>query len=280
MSHFQALLIAAIQGGTELFPISSLGHAVLVPWLLGWHIDSQGSAFLPFLVMLHVGTAAALLIYFWRDWWTLACSVVGLGPGWRVSESRRVAWLIVVATVPAVVVGGLLEHTLRRVFATPPLAAAFLAANGIMLLAGERLRQRRAAPRDKDIPAMHTRDALIIGCWQCLALLPGLSRSGATMVGGLLRGVGHEASAHFSFLIAFPIILAATVLEVPKLASLPSGSSGFGLASLAALVAGIVAFLSLALLMRYFRHDDNQPLRPFAVYCILAGGGCLAYSLS
>ena len=130
MTTLQALVIAVLQGATELFPVSSLGHAVLLPALLRWNIDPSGQAFLPFLVMLHVGTAAALLLFFWRDWWRLLCGLLGLGGRERVGESRRVLWLLIVATIPAVVVGGLLEHFLRRLFESAMVAAAFLAVNG------------------------------------------------------------------------------------------------------------------------------------------------------
>ncbi len=280
MTTLQAMIIAIMQGASELFPISSLGHAVIIPWLLGWRLDELGASFLPFLVMLHVGTAAALLAYFWRDWTGLAAGVLGLAPTGRVSESRRIAVLIIVATLPAVVLGGVLEPIIRRLFSTPSLAAIFLMLNGTMLFFGEHLRSRTAkSTSGKGISRMNMADAFAVGCWQCLALLPGMSRSGATMVGALLRGVNHEVSAHFSFLIAFPIILAATVLEIPKLLHSSSGSHVIGLASLAAIVAAIVAFLSLSVLMRYFRSDDRQPLRPFAIYCLLAGGFCVAFSL-
>ena len=272
MTPVQALSVAVIQGATELFPVSSLGHAVVLPKLLGWNIEQQGPAFLPFLVMLHVGTAAALLIYFRRDWWALCHSVLGFGPTWQVEESRRVAWLVVVATLPAVVVGGLLEHSLRRIFATPVLAAGFLVANGVLLLAGEWLRSRPSLPqKGKPLSALTKTDAFIIGLWQCLALLPGLSRSGATMVGGILRGIDHEGSAHFSFLIAFPIIIAATCLELPKLARTGASAATFELAGLCALVSGVVALISTAFLMNYFKHHDRRALLPFAVYCILFG---------
>ena len=272
MTPFQALTVAIIQGATELFPVSSLGHAVVLPSLLGWNLDQQGPGFLPFLVMLHVGTAAALLAYFRRDWWALLRSILGSGPDSQIRASRRLGWLVVIATIPAVIAGGALEHLLRRIFATPALAAAFLVGNGILLLAGEWLRARSTAPQaGKPITALTRTDALIIGVWQCLALLPGLSRSGATMVGGILRGVNHEGSAHFSFLIAFPIILAATVLEIPKLvrSDVPSGT--LELATICAAVSGVVAYASTALMMNYFKHNDRQALAPFAIYCILFG---------
>jgi undecaprenyl-diphosphatase len=277
MDTLHAVAIAVLQGATELFPVSSLGHAVLVPALLGWPVDQQAPGFLPFLVMLHVGTAAALLAYFWRDWWMLAIGVVGLASPHQVGESRRVAWLIIVATIPAIILGGAFEHPLRRLFGSPLMAAAFLVINGAMLIMGERLRGRGERP----LSSLRAADALAIGIWQCLALLPGISRSGATIVGALLRGVDHESAAHFSFLIATPIILAATVLEVPKLlhADVPSGA--FSVAALAAVVAGLVAFLSTWLLMHWFRRQDerheNWALDPFGWYCLAVGGGAITY---
>ena len=253
MDMFQAVWVAILQGATELFPVSSLGHAVIVPALLQSSLDQSAPEFLPFLVLLHVGTAVALLAFFWRDWLALLRGVLGAGPRAEVAESRRVLLLIVVATIPAVVVGGLLEHRLRLLFASPLTSAGFLVANGVLLIACERLRGR---PAGRAAAALRMGDALAIGLWQCLALIPGLSRSGATIVGGLLRGFDHAAAAHFSFLIATPIIIGATVLEVPKLLheSVPPGT--FETASLAAVVAGITALISTWLLMRFFRRHD------------------------
>lgn len=275
MNHVQAIVIALLQGTTELFPVSSLGHAVVLPALLGWNIDQRGPAFLPFLVMLHVGTAAALLLYFWRDWLALLLGVLGVGDPARAGDSRRLLMLIVVATLPAVVVGFVLEHAVRGLFGSPLVAAAFLAVNGLLLLFGERLRARAAAPRA--MASMTMTDALTIGLWQCTALVPGISRSGATIVGGLLRGIDHEDAARFSFLIATPIILGATALEVPKLlhGAMPAGT--LRIATTAAVVAGLTALLSTAALMRYFRRHDDWALNPFAYYCLVAGLGSLAY---
>jgi len=272
MTAFQAMVIAVLQGATELFPVSSLGHAVILPRLLGWQLDQHGTAFLPFLVMLHLGTAAALLLYFWRDWWALALGSLGMLDAHRVRESRRILWLLVIATIPAAVLGFALERRLRDVFGTPLLAALFLIANGLLLLFGERLRGRAASAEPRAIASLTPTDALTVGLWQSLALLPGISRSGATIVGGLLRGVDHATAAHFSFLIATPIILAAALKEVPKLvhAGLPAGT--FELAAAASLVAGVVAFASTAFLMRYFRGHDQWALNPFAYYCLAAGG--------
>jgi undecaprenyl-diphosphatase len=276
MDTIEAILIALLQGATELFPVSSLGHAVIVPALLNWSMDQRAPEFLPFLVMLHLGTATALLLYFWRDWWALLLGVLGLSASaHQVRESRRVLLLIIVATIPAVVIGFVLEKFLRTLFGTPVIAAAFLAVNGLLLLFGERIR----GIGDRPLSSLTTMDALAIGAWQCTALIPGISRSGATIVGGLLRGVNHEGAAHFSFLIATPIILGATVLEVPKLlhAQVPPGT--LQVAALAAVVAGVTAFLSTAFLMRYFRKHDDIALNPFAIYCIVAGLGSVAWLL-
>ena len=271
MTYLHAILIAVLQGATELFPVSSLGHAVVVPALLGWHLDQRAPAFLPFLVLLHLGTAAALLAYFWRDWWDLGIGVLGASTPQRVRESRYILLLLMVATLPAVVLGAAFEHRLRELFGSPLVVAALLAANGLLLLAGERLRQRDAGAEPRPLATLTVGDALVIGMWQCLALLPGLSRSGATITGGLLRRLDHAAAAHFSFLIATPIILAATVKEVPRLlhAGMPPGT--LGVAAMAAVVAGLVALASTAFLMRYFRNNDRWALNPFAFYCIVAG---------
>lgn len=281
MTTLQAILIAALQGATELFPVSSLGHAVILPALFRWGIDQRSTAFLPFLVMLHLGTAVALLLYFWRDWLALGLGLLGVSGAHQAQEARRVFLLIVVATIPAVVVGFSLEHFLRGLFGSPLVAAVFLALNGLLLLFGERLRVAAIADMDegghKPISHLTMTDALVVGIWQCAALIPGISRSGSTIVGGLLRGVDHARAAHFSFLIATPIILGATALEVPKLlrASMPEGVAVQ--AALAAVVAGVVAFLSTAFLMRYFRDHDFSALNPFAYYCIAAGLGSAAY---
>jgi undecaprenyl-diphosphatase len=275
MTALQAIAIAILQGATELFPVSSLGHAVVIPALLHWNIDQRGSAFLPFLVMLHTGTAAALLLYFWRDWWALATGVLGLSNAHQNGESRRVFLRIVVATIPAVILGFALEKFFRGLFGSAVVAAAFLVVNGLLLLFGERLRGRG----DRPLSSLTIADALVIGIWQCAALIPGISRSGATIVGGLLRGIGHEGAAHFSFLIATPIIIGATVLEVPKLlhADIPEGV--FTLSAIAAAIAGVTAFASTAFLMRYFRAHDDWALNPFAYYCFVVGLGALGLLL-
>jgi undecaprenyl-diphosphatase len=281
MNYLHALVIAFLQGATEMFPVSSLGHAVVVPALLGWNFDEHAPVFLPFLVLLHLGTAAALLAYFWQTWWELAIGLLGISGRERARESRYILLLLVIATVPAVLVGGILEHAIRRLFETPITAAIFLVANGILLISGEHLRRRSPVRVDRAVRPIATLskvDAIMIGLWQCLALLPGVSRSGATIVGGLLRGIDHETSARFSFLIALPVILGATALEVPKLLKTTVPAGTFQIASVAAVVAGVTALVTTALLMKWFRGNDRWALDPFGWYCIVAGlvsGGVL-----
>ncbi len=203
--------------------------------MLDWRLDQRSPEFLPFLVLLHTGTAMALLLYFWRDWLGLLRGVLGADGPARAAESRRLFILIVVATVPAVVLGFVANHFFRALFAAPLFAAAFLVVNGLLLVFGERLRGAAAGGPSRPLSAMTIGDALTVGVWQCGALLPGISRSGATIVGGLLRGFNHVDAAHFSFLIALPIILGATVLEVPHLlhasvaaGRVPAGADGGG----------------------------------------------------
>ena len=284
MTAVQAIFTAILQGVTELFPVSSLGHAVLLPALLGWRIDQHAPGFLPFLVVLHLGTAAALLIYFWRDWIQLLLAVLGRGESAERGSALRLLGLIIVATIPAVIVGFAFETALRRLFGAPPVAAVFLIVNGLLLFAGERLRRRAAGQAKAGLEGSATGldrlgwgGALLIGLWQCTALIPGISRSGATMVGGLLAGLHHKEAARFSFLIATPIIAGAGVLEVPKLLRHGAAAGFTGLAVLSGIVAGIVAYASIAFLMRYFRRHDFEALDPFAWYCWAAGLGALAW---
>ena len=216
MSIWQAFWLALLQGTTEILPVSSLGHGVILPSLLGWNIDQEAPTFLPFFVVLHLGTATALLLFFRREWIsvirgffrTLATRKLAGDP------DGRLAWLLLAGTVPAGVVGLLFEKALSANFARPELAASFLVLNGVVLLIGERLRRRRAKSGASELSLWQ---AIAVGTSQVLALIPGISRSGVTVVGGLASGLGAEAAARFSFLLATPIILAAGVLEVPKL---------------------------------------------------------------
>jgi undecaprenyl-diphosphatase len=273
MDTLHAILVAIIQGATELFPVSSLGHAVVLTALFDWQLDQKSDSFLPFLVLLHTGTAAALLAYFWRDWLAIFRGVVGLASAHEVREARRVFLLIVIATIPAVILGFVFNKFFRDLFASPLVVAGILVLNGLMLLVAERLKGFGTRP----LSGLTMKDALVIGCWQCGALFPGISRSGATIVGGMLRGVDHEDSAHFSFLIALPIIVGATVLEVPHLLRASVAPGVLSLAVVAAVVAGVVAYASTWFLMRYFREHDKWALNPFGYYCVAFGLVSLAW---
>ena len=270
MSALQVVLLAIIQGVTELFPVSSLGHAVILPPLLHWSLREDDPGFLPFLVVMHLGTAAALLVYFWRDWVEFGRAVV-LNRGARPAAERALFWRVVVATIPAVIVGFLLEKTLRRVFASAEIAAAFLIVNGLVLFVAERLKARTVSRR---LDELGWGQALLIGILQCAALIPGISRSGVTMAGGFLSGLDHADAARFSFLTATPVILGAGVLEVPKL---HKAGSHFGAVALGAgIIAGVVAYVSLWLLMRWFKRHEFKAFDPFAYYCGAAGAVSLA----
>ncbi len=268
---FQAIVIAIVQGVTELFPVSSLGHAVILPHLLGWNIAQDSPTFLPFLVMLHVGTALALLIYFWRDWWVLLSSLLPGAAGEARSESRHVLLLIVLGTIPAGILGLIFRKGLGTLFADFHVAAVLLILNGVLLAVGEFLRRRAGSAQ---LATVRPWQAVAIGTSQAIALLPGFSRSGATMVGGLLVGLEHQSAARFSFLLATPIILAAAVLEVPTLLR-PESRATLGPALIGGLVAGVLAYLSTLLLMRYFKRQEVNALLPFAAYCVVVGLGAL-----
>lgn len=274
LTYVQAVVIGALQGVAELFPISSLGHSVLVPaWIGGrWHElvvqgdSGDGAPYLAFVVALHVATALALLVFYWRDYLAVVAALAASARSRRVETSeQRLAWLLVIACVPVGALGLAFEHPLRVLFAKPLAAAVFLTVNGLILAGGEALRRREAASREIDqIGAL---GAAGIGAAQSLALFAGISRSGVTMVGGLVRGLRHEDAAKFAFLLATPVILAAGVLKLPELAG-PHGRPILAQAVVGSVVAAVAAYLSVKFLTRYFH---NHTLLPFAVYCLVAG---------
>lgn len=272
MSLTEAVLLALLQGVTELFPISSLGHTVVAPALVGWTIDQRAPTFLPFLVMLHLGTATALLGFFWRDWLSIVRALVrsALRGSLSGDPEEHAAWMIVLATVPAGVLGVLFERQLKVLFGAPTIAATFLLVNGFVLFFGERVRRRRAAEASS-IGILGWREALVVGVAQSAALIPGISRSGTTMVAGLVAGLDHETAARFSFLLATPIILGAGLIEVPVLFG-TEGQQMLGIALAGAVAAGLAAWLSVAFLMRYFQVGR---LDPFAYYCWAFGASSL-----
>ncbi len=271
VTNWHLIVMAILQGITELFPVSSLGHAVLVPALLHWPMNRDAPWFLPFIVVLHLGTAAALLLFFWRDWWNILLSLARTR-GQPTEPDARLFWLLVLGTVPAGLIGLALHQRIRLLFGTLTVAAVALAINGILLIAGDALRRRR---RRYELERMGWRHSFLIGIAQALALIPGISRSGVTLIAGLGTGLDYAASARFSFLLATPIIGAAGLLEVPKLVHAPISHGLLVTIIGSGVVAGICAWLSTWFLMRYFRLREVTALRPFGVYCLLAAGAAL-----
>jgi undecaprenyl-diphosphatase len=276
ISYLQAVVLGLIQGAAELFPVSSLGHSVIAPKLLGWDIQQNDDAFLTFLVATHLATALVLLGFFRRDWARIVRGLWrsvrrrGIAPG---DTDARLGWFLILGTIPAGLLGLLLEHSLRRVFASPTSAAIFLFCNGLMLFGAERLRRGAPVRHDEHLSdervarELTPRRAIAIGTAQTIALLPGFSRSGATMAGGLLAGLSNEDAARFSFLLATPIIGAAAVLKLPDLLG-PQGDGLRGPALVGALCAAAAAYVSVRFLVRFF---ETNRLTPFAIYCCVAG---------
>jgi undecaprenyl-diphosphatase len=280
ISYPRAIVLGLLQGVSELFPISSLGHTVILPGLLGWNVHQDAPYFLSFLVATHLATAIVLFFFFWRDWVRI---LKGIGRSLRDrgiapdDADAKLAWLLVVGTIPAGLLGLLLQDTLRKAFASGATAAAFLIANGVLLYGAELLRRRAPQPEsDDDARIARTvsfRDGFLVGAVQSLALIPGFSRSGAAMAGGLLVGLSNKDAARFAFLLATPLIGAAGVLKLPQLLG-PDGDGVRGQALVAALCSAVTAYLAVRFLMRFF---ETKTLTPFAVYCLLAGIGATIY---
>ena len=278
ITYFQAILLGLLQGFSELFPISSLGHSVILPQLLGWNIHQNDPYFITFLIATHLATAIVLFIFFFRDWMRIFAGM------WRSLADRQIApdnhdaklgWLLVVGTVPAGLLGLLFQDSLRTVFASAQSAAFFLMLNGVMLYGAERLRRRAPVVETSDPLASDERisgetsyrDAVGIGAAQAIALIPGFSRSGASMAGGLLTGLSNEDAARFSFLLATPIIGAAALLKLPDLFG-ATGDGVRGQALAASLASAVTAWFSVRFLVKYF---ETNRLTPFAIYCFVAG---------
>jgi undecaprenyl-diphosphatase len=331
LNIWQTMFLALLQGVTELFPISSLGHTVILPGLLGWGDLVRNDSFLPLIVALHLGTSIALVLYFWRDWLQVVRTLItSVKEGEvRTGTEEWVSWLIIIGCIPAGLLGIFLEKPLKLLFASPLIAAALLVVNGSLLFAGERLRRRaeakalglssqkeevsgfpaprwealglprerrealglptrmwegqprqeRARPGPADglkadehprsfrpLASLTWKEALLVGLAQSLALLPGISRSGATMVAGLGVRLNHEDAARYSFLLGTPLIGAAALLEVPQL--LGQSASTLLLVGMGMVLAGVAAYLSTRFLMKYF---ETGRLDPFAYYCWAAG---------
>jgi undecaprenyl-diphosphatase len=291
LSWLEAGVVGAFQGVAELFPVSSLGHSVLIPAVIGgsWakdlNVSTPESPYLAFIVGLHVATAIALIVYFWRDWLRI---IGGLATSIARREVRtsdqRLAWLLVLATIPVGVAGLVGEHWFRTTLAKPVPTAVFLMVNGLVLLFAEQLRRRdpgidseyvdervTGPESDERLSAQSVVGAVAIGSTQILALAPGISRSGIAMVGGLVRGLSREDAARFSFLLATPVILAAGALKLGDLSG-PLGDGIRGQVLFGSVLSGVGAYLSVRFLTRYLA---NRSLRPFGVYCMVAGAVAL-----
>jgi undecaprenyl-diphosphatase len=261
MTWLQNILFALIQGVSELFPVSSVAHGVLTPYFMGWNLSPQflKEHFLPYVVMLHLGTCLALLLYFFEDWKRMTVSLFS-------RNSRRELILVILGTVPPAVLGFVFEKKLRAIFSSPTSAAIFLIVNGLMLVGGEKLRER-GTRRIEDLSPWQ---ALMVGLFQSLALVPGFSRSGASMTGGFLCGLSHAESVRFAMLLATPVILGATILEAPKLMAADLHEL-FVQSLVGGAVAGMAAFVSVWLMIRWFKRHEVNAMWPFSLYCLSVG---------
>jgi undecaprenyl-diphosphatase len=286
ITDFQAVVLGLLQGVTELFPVSSLGHTVLFPTLFGWHslVKAQSdpeSFWLAFVVMLHVGSAIGLLIYFWRDWLEIiGAFFTTLRTRRVVTPTERLAWLIIAASIPTGLLGLAFEHPARVALAKPTAGAVFLTINGLILIGAERFRRRadvRALAGDeggRELATLKYREAGIVGLAQSTALIPGISRDGVCMTTGLARGLDNADAARYAFLLATPIILAAGVFKIGDLMG-PLGDGVRGAAVIAAVCAAAASVAATAFLVRYFR---NRNLIPFGIYCLAFGGFMILYT--
>jgi undecaprenyl-diphosphatase len=320
LTYLEAAVVGLLQGVTELFPVSSLGHSVLIPALVGgsWandlNVAAPKSPYLAFIVGLHVATAIGIMVYFWRDWIRIIKGFFSSIRHWQIETTdQKLAWMIILATIPVGLVGLVFDHEFRVLFGKPVRAAIFLVINGLILYAGERFRTRasrqadaevlrerelaegrvtrssslhasghravrqqeiaEAVQSDERLTAIGYLQAIVIGSAQVLALLAGISRDGVTIVAGMFRGLSREEAARFAFLLATPVILAAGVLKAPDLTG-PLGDGIHGQILVGSILAGIGAYVSVRFLVRYFQ---TRTLTPFAIYCVVVGLGSIVY---
>ena len=273
---FQAVIIGLIQGITELFPISSLGHSVVIPKLLHWNLNQGQPFYLTFLVATHFATALVLFLFFYTEW-VLIFKGLGRSLKARVIDKNdiyaRIGWLLVIATIPAGLIGLLFKDSINKLFASARIAALFLIINGIILFAAEKLRKtanQKAysdSKTDQEISKLSFPKSVFIGISQAFALLPGISRSGTSMAGSLFFGLDNAAAARFSFLLATPVIGAAALLQLPNVFSVNEKSIRVAILA-GSISAAIAAYISVRFLVKYFK---TKTLTPFAIYCVLAG---------
>lgn len=269
MTIFQAIILGLIQGLTEFIPISSSAHLVLVRWLFNW---PRGPEAFAFDVLVQVGTLVAVVAYFWRDLWAMARHVLaGLARRRPLgTPEARLGWWVVVATVPAVVLGLLFKDFFEATFGDAAWTAAQLVLNGLLLIAAERLTRGR---QTRSLDTLNFTDAAVIGLAQAAAILPGISRSGATISGALARGLERQQAARFSFLMSVPVMLGAGVIAAKDLFDLPNFGAYLLPVAVGFIVAALVGYASIRWLLGYLgRHS----MEAFGVYCVVAGALCLA----
>jgi undecaprenyl-diphosphatase len=276
------LILGALQGIAELFPISSLAQTILLPAMLKWSMSSRENPdFLAFVVLLHLATAIALALYFWKDWKVVVLAWIGSAKKGQLvyDEASKFAWLLVAGTIIVGAIGLVFEKKLRKLFEDPKyiwVVAAVLMLNGVIMILADMVkkaaekREGEGAQR-KRAPELTFIEGAAVGATQAFALIPGISRSGVTIVAGLLAGLSYDEAARFSFMLATPVIGLAAILKVPTLLK-PEARGMLHMGIPAAVVAGITAYLSTKFLMRYFRHNR---LAPFGAFCIVWGAFAL-----
>jgi undecaprenyl-diphosphatase len=272
VTWFQALVLGAIQGATEFLPISSSGHLVLFPWLFGWDIDPE--ILFPFTVVLHWGTLLAVIAAFWSDLVRLTSAAfqgIRRRDPFGSADAKR-AWLLILATIPAALAGVLLSDLIRGAFARPQLVAVLLLINGGLLMTGEWFRTRHASEASPG--ELRAPDAVVIGLFQMMALLPGISRSGSTIVGGLSRGYDRLESARFALLLVVPIMLGAGIVALDDFRTI--SREGAQELTVGFVAAAVVGFAAIRWLVRFLSHGS---LRGFAVYCFIVGTLSLAAAI-
>lgn len=260
MSPLQTIILGIIQGLTEFLPISSSGHLVVIPSLLGWGPFPQEDVFV-FDVLVQVATLAAVFVYFWHDLWEIGraffSGLIKRQP--FETRSSRLGWYIILATIPASLIGLLIKDQIEAAFSSPSAVALFLIGTAALLVIGERL-----GTRQRSYQSFTWRDALQMGLFQVLALFPGISRSGSTIVGGMLRDLDRPAAARFSFLMSVPVMLAAGLLAVIDLLRMPHLGELLPSYALGFLAAAVVGYLSIRWLLGYLAKSS---LYVFAGYC-------------
>lgn len=272
MNIFQSILLGIVQGLTEFLPVSSSGHLVIVPRLLGWQIPPD-QAFV-FDVLVQVATLVAVITFFWRD-------LVDIIRAWLLglvsrrpfeSQGARLGWNLILATIPAGLLGLALKDRIEAAFNSLVATGVFLLVTAVLLLTAE-----IAGRRNRCFEQMTWKDALMMGLFQAIAIFPGVSRSGSTMTGGMIRSLDRQSAARFSFLMSIPIMLAAGLLATLDMLNIPNLGSLLPVFIPGFITAAVVGYVSIRWLLRYITH---HPLYVFAIYCAVVGFAVLGFSLA